>query len=164
MLQQVYIGLGSNLGDRVEFLEKAAHALAPAVIPLRSSSIYQTPPWGYAEQPSFLNQVIQAQTDLKPEDLLKKLKQIEKDLGRVEIFRYGPRCIDLDILLYDDLVYQSDTLVVPHPQLAGRAFVLVPLNEIAPNLVHPVLKVKISELLKKLEHDQIELFNGVEKA
>lgn len=158
MPQLVFIGLGSNLGDRQRFLHKAVESLAPEVIPLKASQIYETPPWGYKDQPAFLNQVIKAQTDLTPEALLNKLKSIEKELGRVERFRYGPRCIDLDILFYNDLIYKSETLVIPHPLLAERAFVLLPLNEIAPGLLHPGMNTRISELLEKLDHSEINLF------
>ena len=163
MPRLVFIGLGSNLGDRSDFLKKAINALAPEVVLLQASSVYQTPPWGYTDQPPFLNQVIKAQTGLEPNALLKKLKKIEKELGRLENFHYGPRCIDLDILLYDDLICQSDSLTIPHPEMAKRAFVLVPLIEIAPDLVHPLLKVPAAKLLEKLDSSQITLFKGREE-
>ncbi len=154
MPQQVYLGLGSNLGDRLEFLRQARAALAPEVSLLRCSHIYETAPWGYTDQPAFLNQVVEGQTELEPEALLAKLKSIESELGRVENFRYGPRCIDLDILFYGSQIYQSNSLSIPHPAIAERAFVLVPLNELAPDFVHPLLNQKISELMLKLpDHD-----------
>lgn len=158
MSTRVFIGLGSNLGDRSSYLNKAIESLPPEVKPLKMSRVYQTPPWGYTDQPDFLNQVVEAQTDLKPEALLLRLKGIEKELGRIERFRYGPRCIDLDILFYGDLIYRSETLIIPHPDLVKRAFVLVPLNEIAPDLVHPESGIKISALLEKLDCEGIVLF------
>ena len=155
---RVFIGLGSNLGDRQAYLKQAAACLPPQVTPLRYSRIYQTPPWGYTDQPAFLNQVIEAQTDLEPQALLNKLKDVENEIGRVENFRYGPRCIDLDILLYNQDVYQSDTLTIPHPSMPERAFVLVPLCELAPDLIHPVLQIRIADLLKNIDASGVERY------
>jgi 2-amino-4-hydroxy-6-hydroxymethyldihydropteridine diphosphokinase len=160
MPRQVYLGLGSNLGDRAGYLRRARENLAPEVNLLRASSVYETPPWGYTDQPAFLNQVVEVQTDLEPEALLVKLKGIESELGRVKNFRYGPRCIDLDILFYENRVYQSERLTIPHPSLAERAFVLVPINELAPNFVHPLLHKAISELLAALGGHEISLYQG----
>ena len=160
MLQRVFIGLGSNLGDRLEYLKQAIENLPPEVTPLRCSRVYQTPPWGYTNQPAFLNQVVEAQTALDPEALLTKLKAIENNLGRVENFRYGPRCIDLDILFYDEIIHQSKNLTIPHPSIPERAFVLVPLFELAPNLIHPVLKIKVSDLLGKQDASDVKLYKG----
>lgn len=143
----VYLALGTNLGDRLANLRAAIHALAPHVNVLAESRIYETPPWGYADQPAFLNMAVKAETSLGPESLLKRLKQLEVRLGREASFRYGPRRIDLDILFYDDLVLESETLTIPHPRLHERAFVLVPLMDLAPNLIHPVLKKSVAELL-----------------
>lgn len=160
MPRQVYLGLGSNLGDRAGYLRRARENLAPEVNLLRASSVYETPPWGYTDQPAFLNQVVEVQTDLEPEALLVKLKGIESELGRVKNFRYGPRCIDLDILFYENRIYQSERLTIPHPSLAERAFVLVPINELAPNFVHPLLHKAISELLAALGGHEISLYQG----
>lgn len=160
MPRQVYLGLGSNLGDRAGYLRRARENLAPEVKLLRASSVYETPPWGYSDQPAFLNQVVEVQTDLEPEALLAKLKGIESELGRVKNFRYGPRCIDLDILFYENCVYQSERLTIPHPSLAERAFVLVPMNELAPNFIHPLLHEHISELLASLGGYEVDLFQG----
>lgn len=143
----VYLALGTNLGDRLANLRAAVDALAPHVNVLAESRIYETPPWGYADQPAFLNMAVKAETSLGPESLLKRLKQLEVRLGREASFRYGPRRIDLDILFYDDLVLESETLTIPHPRLHERAFVLVPLMDLAPNLIHPVLKKSVAELL-----------------
>jgi 2-amino-4-hydroxy-6-hydroxymethyldihydropteridine diphosphokinase len=159
----VYLALGSNLGDRQDFLARAIQALAPEITLIRASHIYQTPPWGFTDQPSFLNQVIETETELEPEALLKKLKQIEKALGRVDTVRYGPRCIDLDILFYGDEVYHSEILDIPHPMIAERAFVLVPMNELAPDFIHPQLNLSISELLRNIDHSSIEIYGEEDK-
>lgn len=135
----IYLAFGANLGARLATLCAARQRLAPDVRVTRASGVYETPPWGVADQPPFLNAVCQARTALAPLALLHRLKQIERELGRVASVRWGPRAIDLDILLYDDLVLHTPELVIPHPALHERAFVLVPLAEIAPDLIHPVL-------------------------
>ena len=118
-------------------MQAACSALAPSVQLLQASPVYETPPWGFLDQPAFLNQVLQAETGLPPLDLLAFLKDLETELGRQPNFRYGPRLIDMDILLYDDLVLSLPGLEIPHPRLAERAFVLVPLADLAPDLCYP---------------------------
>ncbi len=152
----VYIALGTNLGDRLANLRAAIEAMPPDVNVVSESHIYETPPWGYEDQPAFLNMAVKAETGLEPESLLTYLKQLEVMLGREGNFRWGPRLIDLDILLYDDLVMESPPLVIPHPRLHERAFVLVPLADIAAHLVHPVLERKISDLLAEIDARGIE--------
>jgi len=154
----IYIALGSNLGDRQNNLETAIRCLSPDVRVKKRSSIYETPPWGFEDQPVFLNMVIAAETRLSPESLLKFLKTLEINLGRKESFRNGPRLIDMDILFYGLLVSDHPGLVIPHPYLHERAFVLVPLAEIAPDLVHPVLKVTIRELLRRVDCKGIQQY------
>ena len=142
----VYIALGTNLGDRLANLEEAIAHLQPAVHVLACSAVYATPPWGYTDQPEFLNQVIQGETVLVPTALLGLLKQIEADMGRVKTIQNGPRLIDLDLLFYDDLIMESERLTLPHPRMVGRAFVLMPLADLAPGLVHPLSGKSIREM------------------
>ena len=146
----VYLGLGTNLGDRKQNIRKAIEAISLKMSISKQSSLYETTAWGYTDQPNFLNQVIEVETHLSPLRLLNFLKKTEVELGRVENFRYGPRLIDIDILFYDDLIKTTSRLQIPHPRIPVRAFVLVPLNEIAPGFVHPVLKKTIAELLAEL--------------
>jgi 2-amino-4-hydroxy-6-hydroxymethyldihydropteridine diphosphokinase len=159
MSHRVYIALGSNLGNRQANLRAALVALPPAVRPLAASKIYETDPWGYADQPAFLNQVVQADTRLSPSDLLVYIKRLETGLGRQPTFQYGPRLIDLDILFYDDLVLETPQLSLPHPRLAERAFVLVPLADLAPALRHPVSGLTITDLLAKVDANGVRLFS-----
>jgi 2-amino-4-hydroxy-6-hydroxymethyldihydropteridine diphosphokinase len=158
MSHSVFIALGSNLGDRSSNLEAALEALPPSVRILLRSPIYETEPWGRTDQPVFLNQVIQAETDLPPQDLLVYLKRLEEQLGRQPTYQYGPRKIDLDILLYDDLVLETPTLTIPHPRMAERAFVLTPLADLAPDLIHPVLGITISEMLSRVDQSGVRLY------
>jgi 2-amino-4-hydroxy-6-hydroxymethyldihydropteridine diphosphokinase len=155
----VYIALGTNLGDRAANLQNAIEALSPLVDVLTRSPVYQTPPWGYEDQPDFLNQVVLAQTALAPKDLLAHLKNIETTVGRTPSFRYGPRLVDLDILFYGDEVFKMEGLEIPHPRIPERAFVLVPLNDLNPDLQHPTLKVSIQEMLQQVDTTGILLFD-----
>ena len=142
----VYLALGSNLGDRGENLRQAIAALPPQMDIQAKSHIYETSPWGIEDQPRFFNQVVKAGTYLQPEPLLKHLKRLEVALGRKPGIRNGPRLIDIDILFYDHLVLNTSLLTVPHPRLHERGFVLLPLMDIAPELIHPVLKKSVREL------------------
>jgi len=158
MKHKIYLGLGTNVGDRKTNLKAAIDALPPDVEVVAQSPIYQTPPWGYEDQDDFLNQVVMARTDLAPQALLAYIKGLEEEVGRRATFRWGPREIDIDILFYDDLVMESETLTIPHPRMHERAFMLVPLADIAPELVHPVLNQTIAQLLNDLDKSDIELF------
>lgn len=149
-MAEVFIALGTNLGDRQANLTAAREMLAGKIWVEQASAIYETQPWGYLDQPVFLNQVLRARTELSPLRVLNYLKRIEQQMGRQENFRYGPRLIDLDILAYDQLVMQTSRLALPHPRLAERAFMLIPLAEVAPEWVHPVLGKTAAQLAAAL--------------
>jgi 2-amino-4-hydroxy-6-hydroxymethyldihydropteridine diphosphokinase len=149
----VYLGLGSNLGKREENLERALELLAQRLRMGKVSSIYDTEPVGNTNQPRFLNIACQAFTNIKPEGLLSLAKGIEIKMGRRG--RSGePRVIDIDILIYGDQVMKTPDLIIPHPRMAERAFVLVPLAEIAPDLVHPITHKTVKEMLKAVKEVQ----------
>jgi 2-amino-4-hydroxy-6-hydroxymethyldihydropteridine diphosphokinase len=154
----VYLALGSNMGNRLANLKSAISNLTPQMAVKKQSPVYETPPWGFADQAVFLNQVVKVETYLKPEALLGHLKRLEAALGRVKSFENGPRLIDIDILFFDDVVLDTPPLVIPHPRLHERAFVLVPLADIAPDLVHPVLHKPVGKLLKGVDRSEISLF------
>jgi len=147
-LKNVYLSLGSNLGDRDSHLAQAMERLEAAGIHIvRRSSIYETEPQDRRDQPWFLNLVLEVETDLPPMDLLAQIQKIEKELGRERNVPRGPRTIDIDVLFYGSLVISTPQLEIPHPRLALRRFVLEPLAELSPNLVHPVIRKTVFALL-----------------
>jgi len=150
-LNKAYLGLGSNLGDRQNNLVQALQQMKAQIAVEEVSSFYETEPVGYLDQPRFINAVCRVSTGLSPQELFHFLKRIERRMGRQSAFRNAPRPIDIDILFYDDLIMESPELTIPHPRLAQRAFVLVPLAEIAPTLVHPVSRTTIAELLREVD-------------
>jgi 2-amino-4-hydroxy-6-hydroxymethyldihydropteridine diphosphokinase len=152
----VYLALGTNLGDRQANLVTALRRLREVVHIQTLSSIYETEPVGYLDQPRFLNLVCYGQCELSPQQLLRVCKEIEADLGRQPSFRNAPRPIDIDILLYDNRQIRQDTLVIPHPRMKERAFVLIPLAEIAPNLVIPGSEQTVQELASAISHDGVQ--------
>jgi GTP cyclohydrolase-4 len=147
---EVYLGLGSNLGDREQNLARATDLLAQRVKIDKTSSLYVTEPVDHRDQPLFLNAVCRIRTSLAPEELLGLAKRIEAALGRKPSFRNGPRPIDIDILFYGDRVVNVPHLVIPHPRVQERAFVLVPLAEVAPRLVHPVSGQTVTEMVRRM--------------
>ena len=154
-----YIGLGANLGDPRRQLEEALVRLAALeeVEVQKVSAFYLNPPLGPPGQPWYVNAAAQVRTRLEPEELLRALRQVEEDLGRVRGERWGPRIIDLDILLYDGVIMSGPELVLPHPEMHRRAFVLVPLAEIAPEAWHPGLEKTAGELLAELAEEERDL-------
>lgn len=143
-----YLLLGSNLGNRQHNLELARkHLAAQTGLLQKWSAIYETLAWGNTDQPTYLNQVVQLQTGFPPQLLLGKINAIEKEMGRERRIRWESRLIDIDILYYNDLVLETESLIIPHPQIAFRRFTLVPLTEIAPHYIHPVLKQSSVQLL-----------------
>lgn len=155
-MSQVFLSMGSNLGNRLGYLNKAIKMLCSETgCILGKSSVYETEPWGFSHENSFYNQVVELETDLGPDKLLDKLHEIEKLCGRTPSFElYTARSLDLDILFYDDKIISSEVLTIPHPLAHKRLFVLIPLNEIAPGLIHPVFGSTIRELVTACEDDK----------
>ncbi|MDD5258484.1 MAG: 2-amino-4-hydroxy-6-hydroxymethyldihydropteridine diphosphokinase [bacterium] len=147
----VYLGLGTNLGNKKKNIKEAIRLLRRETKVLKVSSFYKTKPVGYLDQPDFLNAVAEIKTSLTPLQLLKQVKVIEKSLGRIKSVHWGPRLIDIDILLYNNKIIRTKKLVIPHLDLERRWFILKPLTEIAPEMIHPVLKKKIKDLLAVIE-------------
>jgi 2-amino-4-hydroxy-6-hydroxymethyldihydropteridine diphosphokinase len=146
----IFIGLGSNVGDKEATLNAAVEKLRNIAEIKKISSVYETEPMEYENQEWFLNMAVEMATALQPHALLKQLHRIEESLGRTREIRYGPRTMDLDILLYDDAILREKDLIIPHPKMRERAFVLVPLREIASDIIHPIYKKSIKTLLKQL--------------
>ncbi len=150
MLSDAYLALGSNLGDRQSNLREAVQRLREVSTELRVSSVYETAPVGFSTQPAFLNAVCLVWTRLSPFELLEALRRTEAALSGRKAFANAPRMLDLDILIYGRLVIDTPLLTIPHPRMAQREFVLAPLAELAPDLVHPVLKEPVRSLLARL--------------
>ena len=147
--KSIFLLLGSNLGDRAATLQSAIRHISERVgfVSLHSS-VCETEPWGVADQPAFLNQVLRVETELAPEEVLRIILDIEHELGRVRYERWGARVIDIDLLYYSDLVLDTARLTLPHPRLQDRLFTLIPLAEIAPDFIHPVFKMTSAALLE----------------
>jgi 2-amino-4-hydroxy-6-hydroxymethyldihydropteridine diphosphokinase len=148
----VFLLLGSNLGDRQTYLQQAVAQIKTEIGPVvRESSVYETQSWGKTDEPDYLNQVIEVQTDMPAIEILHKILHIELVMGRKRDVKWGSRTIDIDILFYGSQIINQEGLTVPHPELHNRMFTLAPLAEIAPDLVHPVLKENITGLKSKLK-------------
>ena len=160
MKHTIYLSLGSNLGERRRNLREAIKLLKQFVSINQESAIYETAPWGKVDQPPFLNQCLAGTTDLSPQQLLEQTQKIELTIGRTPSEHWGPRLIDIDILLYDQLILNTPTLTIPHLYLAERAFVLVPLAEIAPQLIHPIFKQTMQTLLQNVGTEGVTMVNN----
>jgi 2-amino-4-hydroxy-6-hydroxymethyldihydropteridine diphosphokinase len=154
MMNFAYLSLGSNIGDREAQLREAIRRLDAIGQVKKISSLYETEPVEFTQQALFLNCAVGLETSLGPEELMSRLLDIERELGRERVQKKGPRTIDIDILLFGNLVMNSTELTIPHPAMAERRFVLAPLAEIAPGVVHPLLKKTVSELLAELPAGQ----------
>jgi 2-amino-4-hydroxy-6-hydroxymethyldihydropteridine diphosphokinase len=160
-LAKAYLSLGSNLGDRLSNLKIAVLKMeeSDSITLLESSPVYETEPVGKEDQPWFLNSVALVETSIEPLSLLDDLLGIEKAMGRQREVKWGPRNVDLDILLYDDLIIDSDRLTLPHPQIHKRRFILLPLVRMNPDLMHPLLKKTVKELLRECpDSSRVKLF------
>jgi len=160
-MNETYLSLGSNEGDRAALLESSITLLSRHCGMIeKTSAIYETAAWGLTDQPDFLNCVLLLKTDLSPADLLEAIHHIEAISGRNRIIKWGPRTIDIDILFYNDLILQSPSLTIPHPFLHERRFILTPLSEIAPSYIHPSLHKSVTELLETCPDPlQVKIYN-----
>ncbi len=149
-MKKVFLALGSNVGNREENIRRAVELLKEKIFDIKIANLYKTAPVGVEEQPEFLNTAIVGYTDLTPQELLKFVKDIEKKVGRIKRFRWGPREIDIDILFYENIVVEEKELIIPHPRIQEREFVLRPLLDLEPDFVHPKLGLSVKELYKRL--------------
>lgn len=150
-MNEIYLGLGTNLGNREANLQQAVDKLAAGVMVTAVSPVYETPPWGVTDQPHFLNICIVGRTEKSPRAVLAFIKTIEIALGRTPTYRWGPRVIDIDLLFYNQQQIEHGDLIVPHPRLHERAFVLAPLADIAPHLVHPKTEQTVRQMLAQVD-------------
>lgn len=157
-MNKAYLALGTNIEPRIQYLESCLYELSkhPDISIINQSSIYQTVPVGYTDQADFLNMVIEIKTTLASLELLDYCQQLERELGRERTIRFGPRTIDLDILLYNQENNKTERLIIPHPRMHERAFVLIPLNEIAPDIVIPVKEKRVADLIEELPGNDIK--------
>ncbi|AYE35371.1 2-amino-4-hydroxy-6-hydroxymethyldihydropteridine diphosphokinase [Clostridium septicum] len=150
---KAYIALGSNIGGKEHNIKEAINRIKENknITVSKVSNLIETEPWGFEDQDTFINGVIEVETILSPKELIKTLLSIENDMKRERILRWGPRIIDLDIIFYDDLISNDEEVIIPHPRMEEREFVLEPLNEIAPNMLHPILNKRVFQLLRDIK-------------
>ena len=151
---RVYLALGANIAPMKANIDKACLLLATKIDDIKMAPVYETKPWGFEDQENFLNTALRGDTDLTPEELLEFTQEVEREVGRVKRFQNGPREIDIDILLYDDVVLNTPRLQVPHPRMHERDFALQPLADLDEDLVHPVLGVSVRDLLRDLKGER----------
>ena len=159
-MNEVYLQLGSNIGDRLDNLDQSIKIITERIgNVLEKSSVYESTPWGVENQRNFLNQVIFVKSNFDPYTILDLVLQIEKDMGRIRIEKWGERIIDIDILFIDDLIIESENLCIPHEFIAKRKFVLQPMCEIAPSFIHPKLNKTISQLLEEcIDEEKVNVY------
>ena len=159
-MNEVYLQLGSNIGDRLDNLDQSIKIITERIgNVLEKSSVYESTPWGVENQRNFLNQVIFVKSNFDPYTILDLVLQIEKDMGRIRIEKWGKRIIDIDILFIDDLIIESENLCIPHEFIAKRKFVLQPMCEIAPGFIHPKLNKTISQLLEEcIDEEKVNVY------
>lgn len=150
-MNTIFLGLGTNLGDRQQNLQRAVDGLAAGMSVTAVSQLYETPPWGVDEQPAFFNMCLAANTLQTPHQLLTFIKKLENELGRTKTFHWGPRLIDIDILFYNSDIIIEPELIVPHLQMANRAFVLAPLADLAPYFLHPQTGKSVKQMLNEVD-------------
>ena len=154
-MEKVFLGIGSNVGEKIIFINRAIKLLSQILTKIEIAPLYISKAVGFEDQPDFINTVVSGYTDLTPDELFKKIKDIEKKVGRIKRFRWGPREIDIDILFYGSHIIEKDNLTIPHPRIQERDFVLKPLSDLDPDFVHPVLKKTVKELLLNLKEKSI---------
>jgi 2-amino-4-hydroxy-6-hydroxymethyldihydropteridine diphosphokinase len=159
----VYLALGSNVGDSRQYIKQAVRLLGVVLQNVKQGPVYASKAVGYTDQPDFLNTALSGQTDLKPEILLDRIKNIEQQVGRVPTFHNGPREIDIDIIFYGDKTLESDKLTIPHPAFRQRDFVLQPLCDLDPSLIDPVTKQTVGNLLADINAGQKSLIKQVDE-
>jgi len=156
-MHTLFLLIGSNMGDRLEKLNQSKTIIQEHIGKIKiASSIYETAPWGITDQPHFLNQVLEVETQLPATVCMEKIIEIEHQMGRIRTIKNAARIIDIDILFYDNDIINSETLVIPHPEIPNRRFVLIPMNELSPAFIHPVLKKSIHTLLT-ISKDPLEV-------